>query len=63
MSGFNRKIERINSLVTGLDEQTDIRIHKADLHRHVLPVRKNRAGIGATLLDEGEDVILNVERG
>lgn len=46
--------------VARLDEQPDVRIHEGHLHRHVFAVRQDGGAVGATALDEAEDVIPSV---
>ena len=47
--------------MTRLDQETDICIHEANLHGHVLAVRQDSTAISTAPLDEAEDVIPTVE--
>jgi len=43
--------------VAGLNEKSDIGVHKSDFHSDVLAIRKNGAPVGAALLYEAKDVV------
>ena len=47
--------------MAGLDEETDVSVHEADLHRDVLAIRKDGTPVSTTPLDEAEDVIPTVK--
>ena len=49
--------QRLDVLVTCLDEEPDIRIHEADLHGDVLAVREHCSRVGAPFLDEAKDIV------
>ena len=45
------------SLVAGLDEQLDVRVHERNSHGDIAAVRQDKLGVVSELLDDGEDVI------
>ena len=53
-------LDEITLPVAGLDEETDVSVHEADLHRDVLAIRKDGTPVSTTPLDEAEDVIPTV---
>lgn len=46
-----------DALVASLDEQTDIRVHEPNFHRHVHAIGQDSTLICPPPLDEAEDVI------
>ena len=46
--------------VAGLDEQTDVGVHEGNLHGDVRAIRQDSRAVGATPLDEAEDVVPSV---